>query len=119
MRIGKPSGEVGHDAFFAVNEESIFWPGLLMPGEQFRLIRMRRKSIDRMDFRSHRDFFAKDSHFPDAVDYLSRERSARGEADKYDGRIFAPKVMPQMMTDPPARAHSRSSHDDGTPLYLV
>ena len=41
MRIGKPSGEAGHDVFFAVNEESMFWPGLLMPGEQFRLIRMR------------------------------------------------------------------------------
>lgn len=41
MRIGKPSSEGGHDAFFAVNEESIFWPGLLMPSEQFRLIRVR------------------------------------------------------------------------------
>jgi hypothetical protein len=41
VRIGEPGGEAGHDALFAVNEESIFWSGLLMPGEQFRLIRVR------------------------------------------------------------------------------
>lgn len=72
-----------------------------------------------MDFRSNRDLFAKDGHFPGAVDDLSRERSARGEADKDNSRLFAPKVVSEMMADPPARAHPRSSHDHGAALYLV
>ena len=72
-----------------------------------------------MDFRSNRDLFAKDGHFPGTVDDLSRERSARGEADKDNSRLFAPKVVSEMMADPPARAHPRSSHDHGAALYLV
>lgn len=83
-----------HYGFFAMYQKGLLNAGdAASPFDQLLLIGVRRKSVNRMHSRPHRDRLAKQVNFVRAVDNLPRQRAVSGEADENDARFRPPEVV--------------------------
>lgn len=98
-----------------MDEERLSWiPRPRMPALQIRRSGMRRKAVDRMDLRFHRNTVAKQLHGFRPIDDDPRKRSFRSVADKDHAAISMGEIVTQVMANPSTSTHARPSHYDRT-----
>ena len=76
--------ERGHAALLTVDEKSSFRARLSLPVQQFGLIGMGRKPVNRADTRPDRNVVAEDSHLLGAIDDPTCESAAGSVSDEHD-----------------------------------
>src|SRR6516165_11127184 len=113
-------GELLHYGFFTMDKERrLASANAAAPCEQFSLVGVSGKSVDRMNRAADWNLFTKKPHMLGAIDDLPCNR-ARGSKTNEDDRGFsAPQIVSQMVTDPASRTHARTSHDDSAASYSV
>jgi len=99
--------EAAHRLLLAVNQEGTLRGSCLpVPGEEFRLVGVGGKSVDRVNGRVYRNLFAEEVDMRGAVDDPSGEAAAGCIADKNYARIRTPEVVLEVIPYPPAGAHA-------------
>ena len=91
------------------------------PRQQIRLPRVRTEAAEGVNLRLHRDGFTIYRHFFCTVDQQASERAVALIAHNEDMGLRVPKIVPEMMQDPPGIAHAGSRHHEtgtGDVVYL-
>src|ERR1700722_10234121 len=117
--VEKMCSELAHGVFFAVNKKRTLCTGLLLPSQQFRLVGVGGKAIDRVDARPNRNIFAEDVHLRGAVDNLACKRPNGCVADEHDARILPTEIVLEGVAHAAAGAHAQAGHDDGPAMDTV
>src|SRR5579872_656093 len=77
-------GKLSHGELLAMNEECYVALNSIAPGDQLRLVRMRREAVDRVDMRTNGNILAEELNLGRPIDNLTRRRAKPGKADEYD-----------------------------------
>src|SRR5690606_8174962 len=89
------------------------------PVDKFLLIGMRRQSSDRMYLCAHLDRLTPDLDAARSVDDGATGGTLRLEADDHQVSVRFPRMMLEMVTDPPTRAHSGTGDNDRATVAVI
>ena len=114
-RIFQAGAKALHGIRIAMNQKRYArFAGLAMPRQQLRLVCVSRKSIDCVNVGSDRNLFSEQTHLFRAVDDDTRKGPLSRISHEDDAAIGTGQILPEVMTDSPAGAHSRSRHDQSS-----